>query len=66
MESTDVSNMMNVVRKTKVWKPYVAPRLQRLSTDVVKVLLSREAEKSDTEFRQLIESVDHLHGAKGS
>ncbi len=65
MQSTDVGRKMNVIR-LKVCKPYVAPRLQRLSPAIVKSRLSRDADTSDSELQQLIESVDHLHGAKGS
>ena len=66
MESTDIGKMMNVGRKSKVRKPYVAPKLQRLGPVAVKGLISRHADTSDTELRQFIEIVDHLHGAKGS
>jgi hypothetical protein len=66
MEATDVRKMMDVDVKLKVCKPYVAPKLQRLSPVAAKGLLSRHAKRSDTELRQLIESVDQIHGAKGS
>jgi hypothetical protein len=66
MESTDVGKMMNAVRKLKVCKPYVAPELRRLSPALVKSLLSRVVDTRDNELQQLIESVDQLHGAKGS
>jgi len=66
MESTDVGTIMNVGRKLKGRKSYVAPRLQHLSPDAAKGLLSRHAKTSDTELQQLIESVDQIHGAKGS
>ena len=66
MESTDVSKIMNAGRKLKACKPYVAPSLQRLSAEVAKGLLSRHADTSDTDLQQMIESVDQLHGAKGS
>lgn len=64
MESTEVGKKMNVGRKLKVCKPYVAPRLQRLSPDAAKGLLLRHAD--DSELRQMIETADQLHGAKGS
>ena len=66
MESTDVGEMMNVVRKLKVCKPYVAPKLRRLSPTLVKSLLSLDPDTNDGELQQLIENFDHLHGAKGS
>jgi hypothetical protein len=66
MESTDVGKMMNVTRKLKVSKPYVAPKLQRLSPDAAKSLLLRDADTDDSGPRQIIDSVDQLHGAKGS
>jgi hypothetical protein len=66
MESTVVAKMMNDSRKLKVAKPYVAPKLQRLSSDAAKGLLLRNAHTDDSELRQMIESVDHLHEAKGS
>lgn len=66
MESTDMDKIMNAGRKLKVCKPYAAPSLQRLSPVVAKGLLSRHADMKDTELRQMIESVDQLHGAKGS
>jgi hypothetical protein len=65
MESGEVGKKVSVVRM-KVFKPYVAPRLQRLSPALAKSRLSRDADTSDSELQQLIESVDHLHGAKGS
>jgi hypothetical protein len=65
MESGDAGKKMNVIR-LKVCKPYVAPRLQRLSPALVKSRLSRDADTSDSELQQWIESVDHLHGAKDS
>jgi hypothetical protein len=66
MESTDIGNMMNVVSTLKAPKPYVPPRLQRLSPALVKSRLSRDADPNDSELRQLFQSVDQLHGAKGS
>ena len=66
MESTEVGKKMNVGRKSKVCKPYVAPRLQRLSPDAAKGLLLRDGDTDDSELRQMIETVDQLHGAKGS
>jgi hypothetical protein len=66
MEATEVGKTMNFGRKLKVCKPYVAPKLQRLSPVAVKGLLSRHADTSDAELEQLIESVDRLLGAKGS
>jgi hypothetical protein len=65
MKSTDVGEI-NVTRKVKVGKPYVAPKLRRLSPAQVESLLSRDPDTSDKDFRQLIESVNQLHGAKGS
>lgn len=64
MEATDVGETVNFGRKLKVCKPYVAPKLQRLSPVAVKGLLSRHADTSDAELEQLIESVDRLHGAR--
>jgi hypothetical protein len=66
MKSTDVDKMINVVQTLRVCKPYVAPRLQRLSPVVAKGLLSRYADTSDSKVQQMIECVDQLHGAKGS
>ena len=66
MGSTEVGKMINAVPSLKVCKPYVAPRVQRLSPMAVKGLLSRRGDTSDSELQQLIESVDQLHGAKGS
>jgi|tagenome__1003787_1003787.scaffolds.fasta_scaffold10081360_1 hypothetical protein len=66
MESTDVGKTMGVGRKLKVCKSYVAPKLQRLSPDVAKGLLLRDAETDDSELRQILESMDQLDGAKGS
>ena len=66
MESIDVEKMMNVTRKLKVRKPYLAPRLQRVSLDVAKDLLFSDRDTNDPELRQMIERVDQLNGAKGS
>jgi hypothetical protein len=66
MESTDVSKMMDVVRQLKVCKPYVAPKLRRLSPALVKSLLSLDFDRSNNELQQLMESVDQLHRAKGA
>jgi hypothetical protein len=65
MESTDVGKMMNV-RKLKSRKPYVPPKLRRLSPAEAKSLLSRRDDTSAKELQQLIESVNQFHGAKGS
>ena len=65
MESTNVEKM-NATRKLKIRKPYVAPRLQRISPDAAKDLLLRDADTNDPELRQIIERIDQLHGAKGS
>ena len=66
MESTDTGKMVNAGRKLKIRKRYVAPKLQRLSPDAAKSLLLRKADTHDSELQQLIDSVDRLHGAKGS
>jgi hypothetical protein len=66
MESTDVGKTTNAGRKLKARKPYVAPRLQRVSPVAAKGLLSRDADASDTQLQQMIESVDQIDGAKGS
>ena len=65
MESID-EKLMIARQKLKVRKPYAAPGFQRLSPVAALRLLSRHADNSDTELRQMIESVDHLHGEKGS
>ena len=65
MESTDVEKM-NATRKLKVRNPYVAPRLERMSTYTAKDLLLSDADTNDPELRQMIERIDELHGAKGS
>jgi hypothetical protein len=64
MESTDVDKTMKAGWQLKVSKAYVAPRIKRLTPVAVKDFLSRHADTS--EFQQMIESSDHLHGAKGS
>jgi hypothetical protein len=66
MESTVVDKMMRVGRKLKVCKPYVTPKLQRLSPEAGKGPLLRDADTSDSELRRILERVDQLHGAKGS
>jgi hypothetical protein len=66
MELTDAGKTTNAGRKSKARKPYVAPRLQRVSSVAVKRLLLRDADASDTQLQQMIESVDQLDGAKGS
>jgi hypothetical protein len=66
MKSTDVRKIMSAGRKSKLRKPYLAPRLRLLSPSEAKRLLSRDADSSDTELQQPIEDVDHLDGAKGS
>ena len=66
VESTDVGKTMGVGRKLKVCKPYIAPKLQRLSLEAAKDLLLRDADTNDSELRQMIESIDQLDGAKGS
>ena len=66
MQSTDVGKTMNAGGKSKVCKPYLAPRLQRLNPGAAKGLLSRHADTSDSELQQMMECVDQLNGAKGS
>jgi hypothetical protein len=66
MESIDVEQMMNVTRKLKVRKPYLAPRLRRISLGAAKDLLLSDRDTNDPELRQMIERVDQLNGAKGS
>ena len=66
MESTDAGKKMNVGRTLKDRKPYVAPRLQRLSPDAAKGVLLRDADTNNSELRQILESMDQLDGAKGS
>lgn len=65
MDSTD-EKLMTARQKLKVRKPSVAPRFQSLSPVAALRLLSRHADNSYTELRQMIESIDHLHGEKGS
>ena len=66
MESTDMEKVMDATRKLKIRKPYVAPRLQRISPDAAKDLLLPDADTNDPKLRQMIERIDQLHGAKGS
>jgi hypothetical protein len=66
MESTNADKTTNAGQKLKVRKPYVAPKLQHVRPVAVKGLLSRDADASDTQLQQMIESVDQLDGAKGS
>ena len=66
MESTDVGKKMSFGRTQKVCQPYTAPRLPRLDPVGVQGLLLLLADKSDTEFQQIIDSIDHPHGEKGS
>ena len=57
---------MGATRKFKIRKPYVAPKLQRISPDAAKDLLLPDADTNDPKLRQMIERIDQLHGAKGS
>ena len=66
MESTNAGKTTKASQKLKVRKPYVAPRLQRVSPVAVKDLLSRDADASDTQLQQMVESADQIDGAKGS
>jgi hypothetical protein len=66
MESTDMEKGMGATRKLKIRKPYVAPKLQRISPDAAKDLLLPDADTNDPKLRQMIERIDQLHGAKGS
>ena len=66
MESADVEKIVSVGQKSKVCKPYVAPKFENLSPEAAKDRLLQNADANDSELRQMIEIVDELHGAKGS
>lgn len=66
MESTDVEKGMSFGRKQKVCQPYTAPMLQRVDPLGVQSLFLLLADQSDTEFQQIIDSIDHPHEEKGS
>jgi len=66
MESTNAGKTTKASQKLKVRKPYVAPKLERVSPVAAKGLLSQDADASDTQLEQMTESVDQIDGAKDS